>query len=231
LFESQSEERQVQSQEAPLEPLASTADTSTSSSNQRLIALTGGIGSGKTQVSDYLESRGIPVADADQIVHRMLREDTDLLGLIRKQFGSSVFDANGVLDRKRLAAIIFPDPVARKILESWTHPRVRAGFQAFRLAHPQAPILVEVIPLLFESALETAYPEVWLVAAPEAEMLLRLQHKRGLTIEDARARMSSQLSLDEKKIRLQAHGHGRLLHNMGTLAELYNQVDTLISPP
>jgi dephospho-CoA kinase len=199
-----------------------------SEKSQRLIALTGGIGSGKTQVSDYLETKNIPVADADKLVHHMLQEDDALLALIRAEFGDSVFNSKGILDRTRLGALVFQDPIARKRLEGWTHPRVREGLLAFRREHPKANILVEVIPLLFESGLESQYPEVWLVETPEAEALKRLQEKRGMSEANAWARLNSQLSLSAKKKRLSQHPNGCLLSNTSELSALFQQVDTLI---
>jgi dephospho-CoA kinase len=192
---------------------------------QRLIALTGGIGSGKTQVSDYIETKGIPVADADRIVHQLLKQDTTLKNLIIESFGPTVLSEKQEIDRKQLAHIIFGSKEKRKALESWIHPRVREAFLEFRKAHPEAQILIEVIPLLFESKLENMYPEVWLVSAPEDHVLERLQNHRHFTLEEAQSRIKNQLSLPEKQSRLLQHPNGHCLENNGSLAQLYQQVD------
>jgi len=192
---------------------------------QRLIALTGGIGSGKTQVSDYIETKGIPVADADRIVHQLLKEDTALKNLIIESFGPTVLSAEQEIDRKQLAHIIFDSEEKRKTLESWIHPRVREAFLKFRKAHPEAQILIEVIPLLFESKLENMYSEVWLVSAPEVHVLQRLQSHRHFTLEEAQSRIKNQLSLQEKQSRLLQHPNGYCIQNNGSLAQLYQQVD------
>jgi len=193
--------------------------------NQRLIALTGGIGSGKTQVSDYIESKGIPVADADRIVHQLLKEDVNLKKIITENFGSAILNSEQEIDRKQLAHIIFHSEEKRKQLESWIHPRVREAFLEFRKSHPEANILVEVIPLLFESKLENKYPEVWLISAPEDHVLQRLQSHRQFTLEEAQSRIKNQLSLREKQSRLTQHPNGYCIENSGSIAQLYQQVD------
>jgi len=201
-------------------------DTTTA---QHLIALTGGIGSGKTQVSDYLETKGIPIADADRIVHKLLKEDTDLKNLIIESFGPKILSTEQEIDRKQLAHIIFNSQEKRKELESWIHPRVREAFLEFRKAHPEENILVEVIPLLFESKLENMYPEVWLVSAPEEHILQRLQSHRHFTLKEAQSRIKNQLSLQEKKARLLQHPNGYCIENNGSRSQLYQQVDNRLS--
>lgn len=196
--------------------------------NQRLIVLTGGIGSGKTQVSDYLLRKMIPVEDADHLVHQLLKEDLDLKKLIVSEFGTEILTCQQEIDRKQLASIIFKDPLKRKVVEAWIHPRVRSAFLNFRKNHKTEDILVEVIPLLFESNLENLYPEVWMVSSPLEQVLKRLQENRNFSLEDALARIKNQMPLQEKKQRLFEHLNGHLIENSGSLDELYAQVDKLL---
>jgi dephospho-CoA kinase len=196
---------------------------------QRAIALTGGIASGKTLVGDYLAARGVPVIDADAVVHRLLREDAALKARIRDTFGEGVFDADGFPDRRKLAAIVFPDAERRHLLEQWIHPAVREEISAFFRQQADQPVVVAVIPLLFESGLENAYPEIWLMVSEEDEQRRRLEASRRMSREDALARIRSQMPLAEKQKRLAAHGGGHLIHNGGTAQDVYRRVDALLA--
>lgn len=196
---------------------------------QRTIALTGGIASGKTLVEVYLKSLGIPVEDADAVVHRLLRDDEVLKSRIREAFGAEVFTPEGAVDRAQLGRVVFQNPERRVLLESWLHPAVRRELVAFRERHQDAPVVVVSIPLLFESKLEALYPEVWLLVCNQDSQIERLATHRGMSRADALARIQSQMPFSEKQARLTGHPNGKLLINQSTPQALYSQIDTLLN--
>lgn len=193
------------------------------------IAVTGGIASGKSMVGDYLRAQGVPVIDADGVVHQILRENTALQAWIREVFGQGVFASDGSLDRQALGAVVFQDAEKRRMLEQQIHPLVRQEMMAFYQTHADQAVGVALIPLLFESSLEKHYDEVWLLDVDEATQLERLMQCRGMSRKDALARIGSQLPLAVKKQRLNEHPHGILLDNTGTPTETYHRVDRLLA--
>jgi dephospho-CoA kinase len=163
------------------------------------IGMTGGIGSGKSLVEGFLRELNVPVIDADAIVHQLLAEDEALKTAIRNHFGPQVFTPTGAGDRAALGQRVFANPTDRQLLESWIHPKVRASIDAFFQQHDAEPLAVAVIPLLYESGLQSRYDEIWLVVADEGQQLARLTEKRGLSETDARQRMAAQMPLSEKR--------------------------------
>lgn len=194
----------------------------------RRIALTGGIASGKSLAAEYLKDHGVPVIDADEIVHRLLQEDTGLKAQIRDVFGNGVFCPNGNVDRQKLGLAVFADAGLRKQLESWIHPKVREAIEVFYGQHAHEKQAVSVIPLLFESGLEDRYDEVWLIESDESDQLQRLIEKRGMSQEDALARIQSQMTLAEKRERTAQHACGQIIPNASFPENLYEQLDKLL---
>lgn len=195
----------------------------------RKIALTGGIATGKSLAGDYLRSRGVPVIDADEVVHRLLSEDEPLKREIREAFGEAVFSPDGTVNRPALAAKIFDDPATRRHLENLIHPQVRTWIARFYEENRDARAGVAMIPLLFESDLAESYDEVWLLDAPEAIRVARLLNFRGMSREDALARIHAQMDADEKRRRTGRHPCGRIFSNSGSPADLYAQIDDALS--
>lgn len=193
------------------------------------IALTGGIASGKSLAGEYLKSRGIPVIDADDVVHALLREDADLKANIREAFGPDVFDETGAVNRPALGAKVFQEPERRKLLESWIHPKTRHQIEAFFAQNVDQPAAVAIIPLLFESGLAERYDQVWLLDTDPATQLERLRQKRGMTEADALARIQSQLSAQEKQLMTRQHPGGVILPNTGTPEALYEALAHRVS--
>jgi dephospho-CoA kinase len=198
------------------------------SHSPRRIALTGGIASGKTTVAEYLKQHGLPVIDADELVHRLLLEDKGLKTRIREAFGPEVFGPAGEVNRQKLGLAVFKDADRRKLLESWIHPKVRDAIERFYLENPDAGKAVSVIPLLFESNLEDRYDEVWLIETDETRQLDRLITRRGMRREDALARIQSQMPLDKKIRRAHAHPCAKIIRNTGSPEALYRQIDALL---
>jgi len=157
------------------------------------LAVTGGIGSGKSTVSAMLSGLGAEVVDSDALARQVVAPGTPGLAAVAEAFGRRVLAADGSLDRAALAAIVFHDTDARHRLEAITHPLVRAAFRAARdAASPQA-IVVNDIPLVRTLADAAQFHLVITVAAEQTVRVRRLVG-RGLTESDARARMRSQIS-------------------------------------
>jgi dephospho-CoA kinase len=194
----------------------------------RRIALTGGIASGKSLVGAFLKSRGIPVIDADDVVHQLLREDSELKQQIRTEFGDAVFHEDGTINRPALGAIVFSDVAKRKLLESWIHPKTRDVIEQFYVKHADAPMGVSIIPLLFESGLENRYDEVWLLESDETQQVERLMQHRGMSRADAEARLRNQMPLAEKRTRTQKHAIYQILDNRHTPEALKIQLEALL---
>ena len=165
---------------------------------QRRIGLTGGIASGKSSVGRLLEARGWPVLDADQYAREALAPNTSAAKSVAQRFGAAVGSAAD-LDRKSLGRIVFRDAEERRWLETLVHPHVRDRFQQELERHSQAPVVVLMIPLLFETGLETLCSEVWLVDCEPRQQLDRLMRRSGLNEADAQARLAAQWPLSRKR--------------------------------
>ena len=165
---------------------------------QRRIGLTGGIASGKSSVGRLLEARGWPVLDADQYAREALAPNTAAAKAVAEHFGAAVGDASA-LDRSALGRIVFNDADARSWLEGLIHPLVRERFQQELERHSQAPVVVLMIPLLFETGLEALCSEVWLVDCEPHQQLERLMLRNGLNAADAQARLAAQWPLSRKR--------------------------------
>ena len=162
-----------------------------------LIALTGGIGSGKSTIAQQLENLGAFTVDADQLSRDAVAPGTVGLAAIAQQFGNEVITQDGSLDRAKLGEIVFRDEKARKLLESIVHPEVQRlaseKFQAFREQDAQAVIVYE-IPLLVETGALEGWDEIVLADAPAEVRIRRLIDQRGLEEQDARNRVHNQAS-------------------------------------
>src|SRR4051812_16048300 len=183
------------------------------------IGLTGGIGSGKSTVSRLLAGHGAVIVDADVIAREVVEPGTPGLAAVVEAFGSGVLGPDGALDRPALAAVGFADPEARRRLDAIVHPLVRA--RAAEVAAAAAPdaVVVNDVPLLVETGQAGAYDLVLVVQAdPDARVARLVQ--RGLTAEDARARMAAQATDEQRRAVADV-----VLDNSGTEAELGAQVD------
>ncbi len=165
------------------------------------IGLTGGIASGKTVVRRVFEQEGIPMLDADAVTHAYLAPGGALVGPVVERFGDEVLDAEGGVNRRALGARVFVDPEARRWLNRATHPRIRADIAAFLEARESegcAAAGVEAA-LIVETGSYTAYDRVVVVqCAPAAQVERLLERNPEMTRQEARLRLSAQLSAEER---------------------------------
>lgn len=166
----------------------------------RIVGLTGGIGSGKSTFAALLRARGVPVLDADALARAAVAPGSPALAEIVRAFGPDALGPDGALDRRRVAAIVFADPAARRRLEAITHPAVRRAMQAetARLAAAGHGLALYDVPLLYEVGLERDLDAVVVVWAPRDVQRARLVLRDGMAPADADARLAAQLDVDEK---------------------------------
>ncbi|SFD54235.1 dephospho-CoA kinase [Klenkia taihuensis] len=183
------------------------------------IGLTGGIGSGKSTVSALLVERGAVLVDADVLAREVVAPGTPGLAAVVEAFGEGVLTPGGELDRPALAAVVFADPAQRARLDGVVHPLVRARAAELVAQAPQDAVVVQDVPLLVETGQAGSYD---LVVVVQASLPVRLERlvQRGMTEEDARARIAGQAT-DEQR----AAVADVLLHNDGTREELAAQVE------
>ena len=185
------------------------------------IALTGGIGSGKTTVSDYFRKLGVPVIDADEASHEVTQAGQAAVQKIADVFGDSVLDSDGNLDRTALRNIVFGDPESRKQLESILHPQIRQRMNEVA-GHTQSPYCLFSIPLLIETSQHTSYDRVLVVEASEDRRRSWIQSRSDLTQNEITAILSAQVS-DEQRRR----AADDLLINDGGINDLHARIDCL----
>lgn len=195
------------------------------------IALTGGIASGKSLIRGFIEMEGVPTIDADDVVHGLLANDTDLKQKIREHFGAKVFFEDGAVNRKALGDVIFVEVSERKLLESWIHPKTRIEIADFFEVQQKAgqTMAVAIIPLLFESGLAELYDIVWLVKADEHQQCERLMNYRSLSRLDAERRIQNQLTFQQKQEHLAACPKAVVIDNTGSIETTAAQVKELIA--
>ncbi|MEV0666557.1 dephospho-CoA kinase [Actinomadura luteofluorescens] len=186
------------------------------------VGLTGGIGSGKSEVSKRLREHGAVVIDADRIAREVVEPGTPGLAAVVAEFGEDVLLPSGALDREKVGRIVFADPDRLAALNAIVHPLVGERMQELMDAAPADAVVVYDVPLLAENGLAGMYDEVVVVDAPEETQLDRLVARRGMTEEDARARMANQASRADRRA-VATH----VIDNSGTLADLKTQIDAL----
>lgn len=190
----------------------------------RVIGLTGGIASGKSTVAAMLREAGAHIVDADVLARDVVAPGTAALAEIAQRFGPELLHADGTLDRKRLGALVFADPEARRALERITHPRIAAAGQeaiARLVARGVDPVIYEAA-LIVENKLHSWMNGLIVVAVPPAVQLQRLMARDGLDEDAARARLAAQLPLADK-IAVADH----VIDNSGSLEATRAQVQAL----
>ena len=189
------------------------------------IGITGGIGSGKSMVTDWLREKGYTVIDADEVSREAAVPGEPAMLRLREEIGDEVFLDDGNLDRQELASIIFSNSLALITVNEIFHSDIKKRIEAHaRDAEKKGEEMIFLsAPLLFEADAAWMTDEVWLVTADEEIRLNRVMERDGISEEDVRARMESQMPEEDKKIKADI-----IIENDGTLEELYAIVEKLI---
>ena len=163
-----------------------------------LIGLTGGIAAGKTTVAGHWVSLGGIEIDADKLAREVVEPGTKGLEQVKQVFGSSVLNADGSIDRQKLGELVFNDPEKRLALEGIIHPLVRQRASELLAELPQNSMVIYTVPLLVEANVSLPFDVIVSVEAPEADRVRRLVSSRGMSTDQAMARIKSQASAIER---------------------------------
>ena len=184
------------------------------------VALTGGIATGKSYVRGRFQDLGVPTIDSDTLAREAVAPGTAGLEAVIARFGSGVLDASGGLDRRKLGAIVFADPVHRKALEAIIHPEVvRASNAWFAALDPSHPFAIADIPLLYEVGRDRDVDAVVVTACDPEEQVRRVMQRDRLAEPEARQRIAAQLPIHEKVARAD-----HVIWTDGSFAETDEQV-------
>ena len=189
------------------------------------IGLTGGIGAGKSEVARILEGLGAVVIDADRLGHAVYRSGAPGFAEVVGAFGEEVVGADGEIDRRRLGRLVFENPGRRRELEGIVWPRIREALEArigFEREKGSAEVLVVEAARLFEACWDSLLDEVWVVVAPEGEVVRRLTRDREMPEEDVLGRIRAQTAGPQPKGRASA-----TIRNDCGLTELTTAVESL----
>jgi dephospho-CoA kinase len=189
-----------------------------------VIGLTGGIGTGKSEVSRILKELGAEVIDADRVGHEAYSPHTAIWREVVDTFGDRVLGPTGEIDRKRLGAIVFSDPEAMDALNAIMHPRMADIIreQIGGLREQGANLVVLEAALLIEAGWQSLVDEVWVTHATGEQVEERLRRRNGLTEEQIRSRVRAQMPFEERSRHAQV-----VVHNSGSLEELRDEVESL----
>ena len=185
------------------------------------IGLTGGIGTGKSEVSRILSNLGAQVIDADKVGHEAYKPGSPIWQEALDAFGEGILRADGEIDRKQLGSIVFNDPQALKKLNAIMHPRMAdiIGQQIGQFREEGVEAVVLEAALLLEAGWDSLVDEIWIVRAPEDKVVERLKQRDKLPGGEIKERMRSQLAFEEASPRAQV-----VIHNLGDLAGLQREV-------
>lgn len=191
-----------------------------------VIGLTGGIGAGKSTLSEYLREKNYKIIDADKMARRMTEKGSRTLDEIAEAFGQDMILPDGNLDRKKLAGVVFGDEEKKKKLEELTTHKVVAQIAAdvdWMRCQGKMGIAFVDAPLLFECGLEDITDYVWLVTAEPEVRIERVMARDNASREEVKARIAKQMSDEEKKKKSDF-----ILDNSKGKEELYRQADVLL---
>lgn len=190
----------------------------------KVIGLTGGIASGKSTVSELLSVFGFKVVDADKAAREAVKKGSKGLAQVREVFGDEAIDENGEMNRRYMGDLVFNHPEKRLELNAIIHPIVRDIMEEEKQEYlKQGYNVIMDIPLLFENEVENTVDEVWVVYTSESIQMDRLMQRNNLSLEDAKARVYSQISID-KKSRMADH----VIDNLGDKLELKQNLERLL---
>ncbi len=190
----------------------------------RVIGLTGGIATGKSSVARFFVEKGVPVIDADQLARDAVLPASTALNKIVARFGPEVLTREGVLDRKRLGAMVFSNPEKRRLLEEILHPEIRK-LAEMRISEADAAgykRLIYMAPLLIEAGAKSRVDTIWVVTVRPEIQLERLMRRDGITPDQAQGIIDSQMPLSEKE----RYG-SVVIDNSGTEAETWKILESV----
>lgn len=190
-----------------------------------IIGLTGSIASGKSTVAKMLAGYDLPIVDADLVARQVVEPGTETLVKIAEAFGEDVIKKDGTMDREKVGAIIFHEPAKRKMLNDIIHPAIRVEMIRQREEYLQqgAPHVIMDIPLLFESKLQHFVDKILVVSVKEDVQLERLMKRNLLSIEEAKARIASQLPISVKE-----QGADAVIYNNGDIKTTAQQLEAIL---
>ena len=190
-----------------------------------VIGITGGIGTGKSTVTEYLGKNGFFVIDSDRISHEITAKGSPLLTVIAEAFSPDVITADGELDRKRMSEIVFSDPEKRLLLQSIVTEKIISDsedmIKALREENPDRLVFFDA-PILFETRAHEIVDFSWVVTADEDVRIARVMARDGVTEDKVRARIASQMPEAEKIARAD-----EVIDNSSDLESLYKKIDIL----
>ncbi|AFZ51630.1 dephospho-CoA kinase [Dactylococcopsis salina] len=191
---------------------------------KQIIGVTGGIGTGKSTVSNYLHKvYNLPILDADFYAREAVSKESRILEAIKQRYGKQILQEDGSLNRSKLGKIIFNQPAEKQWLEQKIHPYVRQCITS-ELNHLSTKQVVVVIPLLFEAEMTDLVTEIWVVYCSPQQQLARVMARDQLSETEARSRIKAQISLEEKMALADV-----VIDNSGSTSELQQQIDRLLS--
>ena len=185
---------------------------------EKRIGITGGIGAGKSAVTDHLRAKGFVVIDADEVQRESTRPGEIAMLRLEEEIGDDIFLEDGELDRPKLADLMFSDPGILYIVNLILHSDIRERME--RKISEEEGVVFLSIPLLFESYERWHCDSVWLVAADEGTRLSRTMARDNASEEAIRARMAAQMPEEEKRDLADV-----IIENNGSLNELYERID------
>lgn len=186
------------------------------------IALTGGIASGKSMVADEFARLGAFIVDADVLAREVVAPGSPGLERIVQRFGVGMLAEDGTLDRARLGDLVFVDDDARADLNAIVHPLVRARSEELFAATPAGAVVIEVIPLLVETGLDSGFDHVITVDTPTETQVRRLMRRSNLTMDQARTRVRIQATREDR-----VAAADWVIDNSGDEASTVRQVEAL----
>jgi dephospho-CoA kinase len=186
-----------------------------------ILGVTGGIGSGKTAATDYFQTLGIVVVDADIVAREVVQPGQRALADIVQHFGQDVLAADGSLDRRKLREIVFTDVSQRQALEAITHPAIHAELIR-QLQMASSPYAILATPLLWETGQAKLVQHSLVIDVPEALQLQRASQRDGSSEAQIKAIMAAQLNRDQRLAKADD-----VISNTGSLQDLYAAINRL----
>ena len=193
-----------------------------------LVGLTGGIASGKSTVAAMLSKFDNEIIDADEIAREVVLPGSDGLSKVVAEFGPQILEEDGSLSRAGLAKLVFKDPEKRLTLESILHPLIKARTLE-RISQSKSDIVIYIVPLLVEAKVDYPFDLVVTIEAGSENQIKRLIENRGMSTEDATARIAAQATEPERVARADVRIDGALdLNDLETkVSKLWNQIQAL----